>query len=318
MTEEEKRQMALKCAMENGFDDVEYLEDKDGYSVFSAGFKDEEADRFPTGLPCFIMVNEDGAFESFGFEPIVKISSEETEYPRGKKIFERLEQYSKHRLGAPEYMIRYADEIVHACNEYSYDCPIEKETMYEYLEKADKTNKKVVIIPDDGQEGKCDGWTYHLELIDRNEYTEDEKYWSIGGNSGTLPDRITPSRINALDRGEIFVFGSNKQGYHGGGAARTAMNKFGAEWGNGEGLQGQSYALPTMEGMESTKAAVDRFTEYAEDHSEYLFYVTAVGCGIAGYQPEEIAPLFEKAAELDNVYLPLSFWIVLMPKSTGK
>ncbi len=124
-------------------------------------------------------------------------------------------------------------------------------------------------------------------------------------------NRITPNRIEILNAGEIFVFGSNKQGYHGG-AARTAMNKFGAEWGNGEGLQGQSYALPTMEGMKSLKKAIGRFTDFASKHSEYIFYVTAVGCGIAGYQPEDIAPYFEKAALLKNVYLPLSFWDIIL------
>lgn len=126
-----------------------------------------------------------------------------------------------------------------------------------------------------------------------------------------LPSRITPNRIDTLNEGEIFVFGSNKQGYHGGGAARAALNKFGAEWGNGEGLQGRSYALPTMEGLESTKAAVDRFTAFAAGHKELRFYVTAVGCGIAGYVAEEIAPFFAEAAKLENVYLPASFWEVL-------
>ena len=73
-----------------------------------------------------------------------------------------------------------------------------------------------------------------------NNYTEEEKYWLTGGNTGTLPDRITPSMINVLEPNEIFVFGSNIQGMHMGGAARVAYSKFGAEWGNGEGLQGQS------------------------------------------------------------------------------
>ena len=148
--------------------------------------------------------------------------------------------------------------------------------------------------------------------MSKNNYTEEEQYWMTGGNTGTLPDRITPSMINVLEPNEIFVFGSNIQGMHMGGAARVAYCKFGAEWGNGEGLQGQSYALPTMEGIESTIAAAHHFTKCAKEHPELKFFVTPVGCGIAGYVPEDIAPMFRDAAELENVYLPVSFWKVLM------
>lgn len=151
-----------------------------------------------------------------------------------------------------------------------------------------------------------------MTMTNSNKYTEDEKYWMTGGNTGTLPTRITPSFINELEPNEIFVFGSNIQGMHMGGAARVAYNKFGAEWGNGEGLQGQSYALPTMEGIESTKLAADHFTACVKEHPELKFFVTPVGCGIAGYTPEEIAPLFHDAAHLENVFLPVSFWKVLM------
>ena len=84
--------------------------------------------------------------------------------------------------------------------------------------------------------------------------------------------------------------------------------------GVGEGLQGQSYALPTMEGPESFAAAVDRFANFAHENKNLKFYVTPVGCGIAGYTPEQVAPLFSDAATLKNVYLPLSFWKVLMDK----
>jgi len=145
-----------------------------------------------------------------------------------------------------------------------------------------------------------------------NHYTEEEKYWMTGGNTGTLPKRITPSIINVLGANEIFVFGSNVQGMHLGGAARVAYNKFGAEWGNGEGLQGSSYALPTMEGLEGTTAAAYRFTIFAKEHPELKFFVTPVGCGIAGYTPEEIAPMFKDTIQLENVYLPISFWKVIL------
>ena len=97
-----------------------------------------------------------------------------------------------------------------------------------------------------------------------------------------------------------------------GGAAKGAYSKWCAGWGNGEGLQGQSYALPTMEGIESTTAAARNFTTCAKEHPELKFFVTPVGCGIAGYVPEDIAPMFKEAAELENVYLPVSFWKALM------
>ena len=145
-----------------------------------------------------------------------------------------------------------------------------------------------------------------------NIFIEEEQYCMVGGTIGTLPERITPSEIETLEQNEVFVFGSNIQGMHIGGAARVAYNKFGAEWGNGEGLQGHSYALPTMEGIERVKEAVNLFTESAKIHQELTFYVTPVGCGIAGYTPFEIAPMFEEASKLRNVYLPVSFWKILI------
>ena len=145
-----------------------------------------------------------------------------------------------------------------------------------------------------------------------NIYTDEERYWMTGGSTGTLPTRIIPSVIYSLAPNEIFVFGSNALGMHHAGAARVAYNEFGAEWGNGEGLQGQSYSIPTMEGEHNTKLAIMRFTQYAREHPELNFLVTPVGCGIAGYTPEEIAPMFKDAAYLENVYLPISFWKVLM------
>lgn len=120
--------------------------------------------------------------------------------------------------------------------------------------------------------------------------------------------RVAAERINKLNAGEIFVFGSNKGGAHGGGAAYFAFKQFGAVWGEGEGLFGQSYALPTMEGRKSMAEAVGRFIDFARQHTEYTFLVTAVGCGIAGYSPAEVAPLFAEAVNLPNVYLPESFW----------
>lgn len=125
-------------------------------------------------------------------------------------------------------------------------------------------------------------------------------------------ERITPRWIDALKDNEIFVFGSNLAGAHGGGAARVALDKFGAVLGQGVGLQGQSYAIPTMHGgPDRIQPYVDEFIIFAEEHPEMNFLVTPIGCGIAGFTPEEIAPLFARAKDLENVWLPESFLTVL-------
>ena len=108
---------------------------------------------------------------------------------------------------------------------------------------------------------------------------------------------------------EIFVFGSNLGGMHGGGAARTARLYFGAIMGQGVGLQGQSYAIPTMQGgPETIKPYVDEFVEFARHHKDLHFLVTPIGCGIAGFEPSDIAPLFAEAVAVENISLPESFW----------
>ena len=118
----------------------------------------------------------------------------------------------------------------------------------------------------------------------------------------------TPDRISELKDNEIFVFGSNLAGHHGGGAARLAYNRFGAVWGQGVGLQGQAYAIPTMQGgVETIKPYVDEFIEFATSHPELTFLVTRIGCGIAGFRDEEIAPLFAAALDVENVILPREF-----------
>lgn len=119
---------------------------------------------------------------------------------------------------------------------------------------------------------------------------------------------IASGRIDSLEKDEIFVFGSNLEGKYLGGAAKAAHNRFGAQWGVGVGLTGQTYAIPTMQGgIETIKPYVDQFIEYAKEHQEKKFLVTRTGCGIAGFKDEEIAPLFKKATSLKNVYLPISF-----------
>ena len=117
--------------------------------------------------------------------------------------------------------------------------------------------------------------------------------------------RTTPDYITELKPGEIFVFGSNLQGMHGGGAARIAYQKFGAIMGQGVGLQGQSYGIPTMQGgVETIRPYVDEFIAFAKEHPELTFLVTRIGCGIAGFTDDEISPLFAQAHELENVVLP--------------
>lgn len=120
--------------------------------------------------------------------------------------------------------------------------------------------------------------------------------------------KYTPEHITSLGEDEVFVFGSNLAGNHAGGAARTARKYFGAVMGQGVGLQGQSYAIPTMQGgVETIKPYVDEFIDLAREWDQTTFYVTRIGCGIAGFKDEEIAPLFAEAMDLYNVRLPESF-----------
>lgn len=115
--------------------------------------------------------------------------------------------------------------------------------------------------------------------------------------------------ITELEKNEIFVFGSNGYGMHGAGAAATAVHKFGAIMGQAEGLQGQSYAINTMDSEDEMFEQIERFLKFAEEHQEFKFLVTEIGCGIAGYSPEQIAPHFKDHP--GNVILPSSFNDVL-------
>lgn len=133
---------------------------------------------------------------------------------------------------------------------------------------------------------------------------------------GIIRPKHTPDAIFSLKPDEIFVFGSNLHGHHGGGAARAAVKKFGAIWGQGVGLQGQSYAIPTMQGgIESIKPYVDQFIDFAKEHTELFFYVTRIGCGIAGFKDSDIAPLFKDAMGVDNICLPQTFVNILREPS---
>lgn len=125
--------------------------------------------------------------------------------------------------------------------------------------------------------------------------------------------RIAPDRITTIDSHQVFVFGSNEAGRHGKGAARTAM-KWGAMYGQAEGLQGNTYAIPTVNSsiskslsVERIKTYVDRFIEFAIHRPDLQFLVTEIGCGLAGFKVKTIAPLFQRALTVDNIYLPIRF-----------
>ena len=123
-----------------------------------------------------------------------------------------------------------------------------------------------------------------------------------------LNEKFTPDFITELGPNDIFVFGSNLAGAHAGGAALMAYQKFGAIWGQGMGLQGNSYGIPTMQGgTETIKPYVDEFIEFAKNHPGLTFYVTKIGCGIAGFLEKDIAPLFREAERVPNIRLPKDF-----------
>lgn len=129
-----------------------------------------------------------------------------------------------------------------------------------------------------------------------------------GIGSKPLNKKFTPDFITELGPKDIFVFGSNLAGAHGGGAAKLAHQNFGAIMGQGVGLQGNSYGIPTMQGgIETIKPYVDQFIEFAKSHPELTFYVTKIGCGIAGFKENEIAPLFKEAVRISNIRLPEDF-----------
>jgi lantibiotic modifying enzyme len=132
--------------------------------------------------------------------------------------------------------------------------------------------------------------------------------------------KIASSNIFSLEDNQIFVFGSNLSGRHGLGAAKTAM-KWGAKYGQAEGLQGQTYAIPTVNKLVTKKLPlheietyVNNFIEFAKDNPDKDFLVTQIGCGLAGYYPTEIAPFFKKAVGIKNIHLPIEFIQVLYDK----
>jgi hypothetical protein len=130
--------------------------------------------------------------------------------------------------------------------------------------------------------------------------------------------RFTPEVIDSLEEDQIFVFGSNERGIHGGGAAKLAYEKFYAVHGRGFGRGGYTYAIPTKSNPHSRLSLsdigeyVDVFINEAERDSFYRFLVTKIGCGLAGYTVDEIAPLFRNALHVENIFLPMEFFRVIL------
>ena len=128
---------------------------------------------------------------------------------------------------------------------------------------------------------------------------------------GKYEGRIATDLIRRLGRNEVFVFGSNDQGLHNGGAALKAVQRFGAQMGVAEGPQGRSYAIPTVGaniGPDEIRAAFHRLVDYARQHPELTFLVTALGCGHGGYTPETMAPLLADGIHVENIHYPFAFW----------
>lgn len=125
--------------------------------------------------------------------------------------------------------------------------------------------------------------------------------------------KVTPEEIKELPEHHIFVFGSNEAGIHGAGAARLAFDKFGARLFQGFGQAGQSFAIPTKDweivplGLWDIEFYVERFIAFAKLRKGDTFLVTKIGCGLAGFKPEDIAPLFADCMDMENVALPQEF-----------
>ena len=153
---------------------------------------------------------------------------------------------------------------------------MEKMKMYQMMDKAERSQQ--------------------LGAMNRNYFVNDRR-------------RIAQDCIKVLGPDEVFVFGSNVLGKHNGGAALYALKHFGAIDGQAEGIQGQSYAIPTDGNtFEELIEAVGHFTDYVVMHPQNRFMLTDIGCGTAGYTPEQIAPLFQQAYSFGNVYIPESFF----------
>lgn len=185
--------------------------------------------------------------------------------------------------------------------------------LYEYL--GEDFESAVRHLRDSFRECPKSQWRKTPETEEQLEFVKGFGEYLKKTGSKKSAAEYTPENINELKPNEVFVFGSSLAGYHRGGAARVAREKFGAISGQGVGLQGRSYAIPTLQGgVDTIKPFVDEFIDFAKSHPELKFYVTRIGCGIAGFKDEEIAPLFRDVLGMENVVLPKSFADVIEPK----
>ncbi|MBQ7461091.1 MAG: ATP-binding cassette domain-containing protein [Bacteroidaceae bacterium] len=219
----------------------------------------------------------------------------------------------KQRVAVARALVNKPDVVFADEPSGSLDTQNKQELHRLFFELRDKMGQTFVIVTHDEQ---------LADLADRKISMQDGR---ITGPSAKDTQAVesdekgraeyTPDFIKTLDEDEVFVFGSNLAGMHGGGAAATAHRCFGAVWGQGVGLQGQSYAIPTMQGgTETIKPYVDEFIEFAKEHPELRFLVTKIGCGIAGFRNEDIAPLFREAVGIKNIVLPKDFVEIIKDK----
>ena len=180
-----------------------------------------------------------------------------------------------------------------------------KKKLEEYIAKSG------VFKKDELKELEYDMRDFLQEWGRQKQIVEAELLKESEASANNAESRITPERITRLGANEIFVFGSNARGLHYGGAAKIAVECFGAIMGQGHGLQGKSYAINSMSGITEMEKDVKQFCEFAKSNPQKHFLVTPIGCGIAGFSTDEVAPLFRECKELTNVSLPKSFWVIL-------
>ena len=180
-----------------------------------------------------------------------------------------------------------------------------KKKIKEYVAKSGVFKKEELDEVKYNMKDFLEEWKNQVSIVQAEEL---KKLETSPNNPGT---RITPDVITRLAPNEVFVFGSNEQGLHYGGAAKAALENFGAIMGQGNGLQGKSYAIPSMSGLGVMGEYVKEFCEFAIAHPEKRFLVTEIGCGIAGYSIGDVAPLFECCVEVENITLPASFWDII-------
>ena len=312
-----------------------------GGSPFSAGAQEESLCRCSTLYPCLQDLNEDFYVRHqrmFAAHQIDFMGNDDLIYTPDVVVFKTDERSAVIR---PEMMPQTnwykVDVITSAAPQLDnrHPLPADYETkitsrIRKILDVAASQKVEVLIL---GAWG-CGAFNNPSDIVAHVFHTLLEEYhfetveFALAGNptdssferefSGRSAEIVhytrqyTPEHITHLQPNQVFVFGSNIHGCHGGGAARVANQQFGAEWGVGVGMTGQCYAIPTMEGgVDYIKGYVDEFIAYAAQHPEKEFLVTRIACGIAGFRPSEIAPLFREALPLTNVLLPRDFVAIL-------